>query len=62
MTMMFGLFRGGSTGLQPAVLKYMLGMTVGKRFGGTIEADEIGLPVTSTGLVLPCGAAGRWSI
>ncbi len=59
---LFFLINSYTTGLQPAVLKYMLGMTVGKRFGGTIEADEIGLPVTSTGLVLPCGAAGRWSI
>ena len=23
-------------------------------------AEEIGLPVTQTGLVLPCGASGRW--
>lgn len=59
---LFFLINSYTTGLQPAVLKYMLGMTVGKRFGGTIEADEIGLPVTSAGLVLPCGAAGRWCV
>ena len=31
-----------------------------KRFGGIVSADEIGLPVSSNGLVLPCGASGRW--
>ncbi len=58
---LFFLINSYTTGLQPAVLHYMLGLTVGKRFGGTVEADEIGLPVTDTGLVLPCGATGRWS-
>ena len=58
---LFFLISSYTTGLQPAVLHYMLGLTVGKRFGGNIEADEIGLPVTGSGLILPCGAAGRWS-
>ena len=31
-----------------------------KEFGGTVTAQEIGLPVASTGLILPCGASGRW--
>ena len=31
-------------------------------FGGRIEAGEIGLPVTSSGLVLPCGSSGRWTL
>ena len=31
-----------------------------KRFGGRVESQEIGLPVKETGLVLPCGASGRW--
>jgi predicted SAM-dependent methyltransferases len=26
-----------------------------------VEAAEIGLPVTESGLILPCGASGRWS-
>ena len=43
------------------MLTYMLGMTVKKKFGGVVEAAEIGLPVTGNGLVLPCGASGRWS-
>ena len=35
---------------------YLLGVLLQKRFGGRVSSDEIGLPVTSTGLVLPCGS------
>jgi len=38
----------------------MLNTLVTKRFGGKVEANEIGLPVTASGLALPCGASGRW--
>ena len=57
---LFYLINSYTTGLQPAVLSYLLGIEVKKKFGGIVEADEIGLPVTSNGLVLPCGASGRW--
>ena len=63
---LFFLLNSYTTGLQPGVLSYMLKETVQKRFGGSVVSDEIGLPVTGTeeakklGLVLPCGAAGRW--
>ena len=44
------------------MLSYMLNLEIKSRFGGTVEADEIGLPVRGKqGLVLPCGASGRWS-
>ena len=58
---LFFLVNSYTTGLQPAVLTYMLNMTVGRRFGGNVESSEIGLPVSGNGLVLPCGASGRWS-
>lgn len=58
---LFFLINSYTTGLQPAVLSYMLNAVLSKRFGGHVEADEIGLPVASTGLILPCGASGRWS-
>ena len=58
---LFFLVNSYTTGLQPAVLSYMINMTVLRRFGGIVEASEIGLPVTDTRLVLPCGASGRWS-
>ena len=35
-------------------------MLVVKKFGGRVESDEIGLPVTRSGLILPCGASGRY--
>lgn len=57
---LFFLINSYTTGLQPAVLSYMLNLTVKKQFGGTVTAEEIGLPVSGTGLVLPCGASGRW--
>ena len=57
---LFFLINSYTTGLQPAVLSYMINTAVVKRFGGHVEAEEIGLPVTGSGLVLPCGASGRW--
>ncbi len=57
---LFFLINSYTTGLQPAVLSYMLNMAVKNRFGGVVEAEEIGLPVSGNGLVLPCGASGRW--
>lgn len=57
---LFLLINSYTTGLQPAVLSYMLNTIIVKQYGGRVEADEIGLPVTDTGLVLPCGATGRW--
>lgn len=56
---LFFLINSYTTGLQPAVLAYMLGLEMQSRFGGSVTADEIGLPVRN-GLVLPCGASGRW--
>ena len=56
----FVLLNSYTTGLQPAVLSYMLRTVLEPAFGGTVEAEEIGLPVSSNGLVLPCGASGRW--
>ena len=57
---LFFLINSYTTGLAPAVLSYLLGVEVAASHGGTVRAEEIGLPVTQTGLVLPCGAAGRW--
>ena len=80
---LFFLINSYTTGLQPAVLSYMLHTAVlqpwRERVGAgskemkeadrqtedkksdvaTVAAEEIGLPVTATGLVLPCGASGR---
>lgn len=57
---LFFLVNSYTTGLQPAVLSYMLETQVKAKFGGSVNSDEIGLPVSSNGLILPCGASGRW--
>ncbi len=56
---LFFLVNSYTTGLAPAVLTYMLAVAL-KQFEGTVDSQEVGLPVSSTGLVLPCGASGRW--
>ena len=58
---LFFLINSYTTGLQPAVLSYMLSLEL-KKWDGSVDASEIGLPVSSNGLVLPCGASGRWEI
>ena len=57
---LFVLINSYTTGLAPSVLTYILETVVSKKYGGHTQSEEIGLPVTETGLVLPCGATGRW--
>ena len=56
---LFFLINSYTTGLAPAVLTYMIATEL-KKYGGHVDSQEIGLPVSSNGLVLPCGASGRW--
>ena len=58
---LFFLINSYTTGLAPSVLSYMIEIEVAKKYGGNVDAQEIGLPVSLNGLVLPCGASGRWS-
>lgn len=57
----FVLINSYTTGLAPSVLGYIMGSLFTNRFGGSVQCDELGLPVTASGLCLPCGASGRWS-
>lgn len=57
---LFFLVNSYTTGLQPAVLKYMLSLALIEKHKGNVEADELGIPVSNSGLILPCGASGRW--
>lgn len=57
---LFFLINSYTTGLSPTVLSNILSLTVKKRFGGKTYSDEIGIPASASGLILPCGAAGRW--
>ncbi|MFV0527339.1 MAG: class I SAM-dependent methyltransferase [Lachnospiraceae bacterium] len=56
---LFFLVNSYTTGLAPSVLTYMLSVVL-RSYRGTVKAQELGLPVTESGLVLPCGASGRW--
>ena len=56
---LFFLVNSYTTGLAPAVLTYMIATEL-KKYNGTVDSQEVGLPVTASGLVLPCGASGRW--
>ena len=47
-------------GLSPAVMEYILKTTLSPRQGGRTACDEIGLPVSATGGVVPCGATALW--
>lgn len=58
---LFFLINSYTTGLQPGVLRYMMEDIIKKSHPGTFEASEIGLPVSSNNLILPCGCSGRFS-
>lgn len=58
---LFFLLNSYTTGLSPLTMQYLLELKVRSRFGGKIEAEELGLRVTQTGAYLACGAATRWS-
>lgn len=55
------LINSYTTGLSPSVMEYILGSLVPKKFGGKLFSSEIGLPVTQSGMVLPCGASAMWT-
>ena len=57
---LFVLINSYTTGLSPSVLTYIAESLFTKKFGGRSDAQELGLPVTASGLVLPCGASCRW--
>jgi 23S rRNA (cytosine1962-C5)-methyltransferase len=57
---LFFLLNSYTTGLSPSVMAYILKDVLCGRFGGTVTADEIGLPVEATGSVLPCGSTAIW--
>ena len=54
------LINSYTTGLAASGLSYVTESVFTKKFGGSSEARELGLPVTDSGLVLPCGASCRW--
>ncbi|MDD6146329.1 MAG: class I SAM-dependent methyltransferase [Oscillospiraceae bacterium] len=57
---MMMLINSYTAGLSSSVMEYILGAVVKKRFGGKVSSSEIGLPVTQSGMILPCGASAIW--
>ena len=57
---LFVIINSYTTGLSPSVLTYLSESIFTRRFGGHSASQELGLPVTASGLVLPCGATCRW--
>ena len=57
---LFFLINSYTTGLSQTVLTNVLSLTMQKKYGGKVSADEIGLPIDKSNLVLPCGISGRW--
>lgn len=58
---LFMIINSYTTGLAPSVLGYLMDTLVTKKYGGHTECGELGLPVSVSGLVLPCGSTGRWT-
>ena len=58
-TPLFYLFNSYTTGLSASTMKYIADMRITSKFGGKSQAEEIGLPVKKSGLVLPCGCSVR---
>lgn len=56
----FFLVNSYTTGLPQSVIENIYKLTIQKRFGGHISADEVGLPIDNSSLVLPCGYSTRW--
>ena len=59
-TPLFVVINSYTTGLAPSVVGYLSDSIFSAKYGGHTEAGELGLPVTASGLVLPCGSTGRW--
>ncbi|MDR1003024.1 MAG: class I SAM-dependent methyltransferase [Oscillospiraceae bacterium] len=57
---LFFVINSYTTGLSPSVMNYIAGLLIKPKFGGFLYADEIGIPVSETGLILPCGASAIW--
>lgn len=57
---LFFLLNSYTAGLSPSVMKYLVSTVIADKRGGTVECDEIGIPVTDSKLVLPCGNTAVW--
>ncbi len=56
----FFILNSYTAGLSPSVMKYILSSVIVPKMGGRVTCDEIGLPVSNSSLVLPCGSTAIW--
>lgn len=56
---LFFLINSYTTGISGEVLSNILKLNM-KKYKGKISAGEIGLPMSNSNLILPCGIYGRW--
>ena len=57
---LFFLINSYTTGISSAVLENILRLTINKKSQGKLSSGEIGLPMTNSSIILPCGIYGRW--
>lgn len=58
---LFFLINSYTTGISSSVLENIMKLKLVSTFpNGTIDSGEIGLPITSNNMILPCGIYGRW--
>lgn len=57
---LFFIVNSYTTGISHTIVANVLNMVIKSQFGGTVTSDEIGLPISASGLCLPCGATTRW--
>lgn len=57
---LFFILNSYTTGLSPSIMEYLLNIIIKKEKGGTVSSEEIGLPVTESGLILASGSTAIW--
>lgn len=57
---LFFLINSYTTGISSMVLENLLNLTIAKEYMGKVSHGEIGLPMTNSKMILPCGIYGRW--
>ena len=57
---LFFLINSYTTGISSTVLENILRININKKYKGTFSNGEIGLPMTDSKLILPCGIYGKW--
>lgn len=57
---LFFLINSYTTGISSTVLENILRINIDEKYKGTFSNGEIGLPMTNSKLILPCGIYGKW--